>query len=115
MLKQAQCVFFSLSKTSLPSLFFYVCFCVFFRVWGLGRVYPFFLFFSPEYCVCFGRPKTKDKSDTNEDDDDTHKRRRRRRVSKAKRERERERERSNNTCHNKGGIFFDEKKFDDDD
>lgn len=32
-----------------------------------------------------------------------------------KKERERERERSNNTCHNKGGIFFDEKKFDDDD
>ena len=84
-----------------------------FRVW-VGFIHPFFVlsffFFPEDYCV-FWKAKTKDKSDTNEDDDDTHKRRRR--VSKAKRERERER--SNNTCHNKGGIFFDEKKFDDDD
>ena len=75
----------------------------------MGRVYPFFLFFSPEYCVCFGRPKTKDKSDTNEDDDDTHKRRRRRRVSKAKRERERERERSNSPAITKEAFFRREK------
>ena len=88
----------------------FLCVLLGFRVW-VGFILSFSFSLPSIVCVLEDQKQrtkaTQTKTTTTHTNDDD--------ACRKQKERERERERSNNTCHNKGGIFFDEKKFDDDD